>query len=161
MAEIMFPSIVEKHKYSGMSPQEQEQYIQKKLKEILALNPNGITIPDIEENTPFTRPTIIKHLDRMVSSREAYPIKRRNLTVYYPNGQPNHPEYTIKEKFNTGTEVRITFLDNESVGGKFVFLEDLSTDQVHGGSLLIRLQDLPFYKNILEKAISTSKKIEN
>lgn len=140
MEPINFPQIMDKKKYLGLSPQDQEGYIAKKIKEILEINPNGVTIPDIVEKTPFTRPTVIKHLEKMVSSREAYKIKVRNFAIYYHNGQVVHPELTIKKETLDGTTFRGSFLNNNF--GKFVYVEDLKGSGVSGGSILIKRESM-------------------
>lgn len=152
--KVVFPTIMEKKKYLGLSPQDQEEYIVKKIKEILEINPNGITIPDIVENTPFTRPTIIKHVEKMISRRDAYKIKIRNFTIYYPNGQVVHPELTVKRESKGGTIFRATFLNNNF--GKYLYIEDLNSDQVSGGSILIKRENLDDFSKLVSDIITNS-----
>ena len=156
---ISIPRIMEAKVYRGLSPQDQEEYVEKKMAEIVEMNPNGITIPDVEDKTPFTRPTIIKHLDKLVALRKAYKIKRgKKIFVYHPNGRPVHPEYQIEKK---GTEkephFRATFLNNNY--GEFLFLEDLNPQSVAGGSMLIRRPDIQNFFGFMKEIAERDKKL--
>jgi len=156
---INMPQISDPKKYLGMSPHDQEDYIEKKIKEIVKLNPNGISVPDVAENTPFSRQTIIKHLERMVSCREAYKIKRRNLTTYYPNGKVVHPEYMENVETEKGHVFRGTFLNNNY--GEFVYIEDVNNHGVSGGSMLISLEKVDDFKDLINRLAKRKEEIEN
>lgn len=151
--------VMEKEKYSRMNPQDQEDYVEKKLKEILHLNSNGITVPEICESTPFTRPTIIKHLEKFAASREAYKISRRKMTIYYPNGRIVHPEAMIKIENNTGGIFRGTFLNNNF--GEFIYLEEINNENISGGGMLISLKNFDSFKEMIDRIEKKRKTIEN
>lgn len=153
------PPIADQKKYLGMSPHDQEQYIEQKIREIVKLNPNGVSVPDIVENTPFSRQTIIKHLERLVSCREAYKIRRRNLTTYYPNGRIVHPEYQEKIETEDGHIFRGTFLNNNY--GEFIYLEDVNNHGVSGGSMLISLDRINDFKELINRLAKRKEEIEN
>jgi hypothetical protein len=155
---ITVPDLIDRKQYLGMNPQDQEGYASKKIGEVLRLNgESGVTIPDILETTPFSRPTVLKYLEQSVSSRSAYKIKRRNLTYYYPNGKIAHPELSIKKKSDdTGLELRATFLNNNF--GEYLYIEDVS-DKVSGGGMLINLRDLAFFKEFISEAIKKGEKL--
>jgi len=148
--ESKFPQIVRKSVYRGMNPQEQEDYVARKMKEILFMNVPGISIPVIDKATPFSRPTIIKHLEKMVSTREAYKIRHPNLTIYYPNGKPVHEKAQFQMVSELGTPFRVTFLNNNM--GQFFYVEDLSTRSISGGSILIKKDDLAFFVKVIKEA---------
>lgn len=156
--KINLPEMVSKETYLGLAPQKQEEYVGKKLKELLELNANtGVTIPEIEVDTPFTRPTIIKHLERMISSRQIYKIKRGALTVYYPNGKIEHPELMLEVSSDLGTKFRGSFLNNNF--GKFLFIEDL-TKNISGGSMLIKINDVKTFREFVNKLADRGEKLE-
>lgn len=150
---------LDKKKYSRMTPQDQEEYVGKKIKQILHLNPDGITVPEICETTPFSRPTIIKHLERLNASREAYKIKRRRLTLYYPNGRIVHPEAMIKVETENGGILRGTFLNNNF--GKFIYLEDINDQNISGGGMLISLKNFESFKDLIQKIEAKREAIQN
>jgi len=155
---IHLPNILDKKKYLTLSPQDQEEYIERKIKEIVFMNDDGVTIPDIDENVPFTRPTIIKHLEKLVALRESYKIKRRNVTVYYPNGKIVHAEKMLKDECLSGTQLKATFLNNKV--GKFVFLEDVSNNKISGGSMLLKRDDLSEFVKFMQSVNKTLTEIE-
>ena len=142
-----------------MSPQDQEEYVGKKIKQILHLNPDGITVPEICETTPFTRPTIIKHLERLSASREAYKIKRRRLTIYYPNGRIVHPEAMIKVETENGGILRGTFLNNNF--GEFIYIEDINDKHISGGGMLISLKNFESFEELVKRVGEKRRILQN
>ncbi|ODS36160.1 hypothetical protein BEH94_08435 [Candidatus Altiarchaeales archaeon WOR_SM1_SCG] len=159
--DLTFPRIMEKKVYMGLAPKDQEEYVERKIEDIVKINSNGITISDIFNNTPFTRPTVIKHLEKMVSSRKAYKIRRgKQIFVYYPNGRPVHPEYRIEKKsIENEINFRGTFLNNNY--GKFVFLESLNQGNISGGSMLIRRSDIQSFFEFIKEVIEKDKKLKS
>jgi hypothetical protein len=123
------------------------------------MNPNGVNIPDVAEHTPFARQTIIKHLERMAACREAYKIRRRNLTTYYPNGKVVHPEYQETVEGDKGRSFRGKFLNNNF--GEFVYLEDVNNEGLSGGSMLINLETLDDFKELINRLCKRKEMIEN
>lgn len=145
-----FPKIISKEKYLGMATTDQENYIKKKVIEILKINPNGITIPDIIDNTHFkNRQTLIKHIERLISSGQAYKIKRRNLTTYYINGIPDHPATVLKIITESGNIIRGKILKNDF--DKCIYLEYDDTN-IKGG-ILIKSSDIKEFGEIVNKLI--------
>jgi hypothetical protein len=158
-AKINPPQMIDKKKYGKMTPQDQEEYVEKKIKQILHLNGDGITVPEICEIAPFTRPTIIKHLERLAASREAYKIKRRKITMYYPNGRIVHPEAMIKVENDTGGIFRGTFLNNNF--GAFIYLEEINEKNITGGGMLISLKSFDSFKELVDRIEKKKITIEN
>ncbi len=144
-----FPKILSKKDYLGLPPQEQEKYVFGKIKEILKKNKNGITISIIEKETPFTRPTIIKHLERLVSSREGYKRTIGNTNVYFPNGSAIYPDKTIKERINDTRFFRGTLISNNY--GEFVFIEEDGDSNISGGSFMIKKNEFDKFKDFIIK----------
>jgi phage pi2 protein 07 len=145
-----FHNVLKKEKYLGLTTLEQEKYIEKKIKEILHSSPIGISISDITTKTPFTRPTVIKHLERLVSCREAYRIKIGNVFVYYPNGKAVYPEKQIKFEIDECKFFKGTLLENNF--GKFIFIEiDAKEDIISGGGFLVKREDFPLFTEFINK----------
>ncbi|MDD5111116.1 MAG: hypothetical protein PHG85_01065 [Candidatus Altiarchaeota archaeon] len=156
---VIFPRILPPEKYRSLSPQDQEEYVARKIEEILMINTNGVTISDVSLNTPFTRPTIIKHLEKIVATRKGYKIRRGRLSMYFPNGRVVHPEGQIETKTDTGNQYRATFLNNNF--GEFIYIEDLTPNTVSGGSILIKKHDYPNFLNFLDSVEENRKAIRN
>src|SRR3989338_8935874 len=107
MDEVQVPDLLSKERYMGLAPHDQEEYVAKKMLEILKLNSTtGVTVPEVVAKTPFARPTIIKHLERIVSTRGGYKIKRGTQVIYYHNGKLSHDAGLITVKAKTGAEFR-------------------------------------------------------
>jgi hypothetical protein len=145
MEMIKAPQIMQKEKYQGLASNDQESYIKKKILEFLDLNSNGVTVPDIKDSSPFSTQTIIKHLERFVSSGQAYKIKRRNLTTYYLNGRPDHPEISVRKLTELGNEFKVKVLNNNF--GEFAYIEYKTS--VFSGGILIKLDDIEFMKELI------------
>lgn len=144
-----FPEVLAKEKYLGLTPLEQEKYIERKMKDILHKAPFGITISDITDKTPFTRPTVIKHLERLVSCREGYKIKRGNVFIYYPNGKSVYPEKHLKFEIGNGKFFKGTLLENNY--GNFVFIEIEGSEDISGGGFLVRREEFPMFVEFINK----------
>ncbi len=145
--KIELRDMLSKSKYLGLPINEQERYVDKKLKEILHDNGNGIAISDIASETPFTRATILKHLETFVSCREAYKIKHSNLSLYYPNGKAVYPQGQLNMSIDDDKSFRGTLLQNNY--GKFVFMEIQGKEEISGGSLLVRVQDFSIFTDFV------------
>jgi hypothetical protein len=147
--EYVFPEILSKKDYLGLPPHKQENYVYEKIKEILKLNKNGITISVIEEKAPFTRPTIIKHLERLVSAREGYKRTLGNTNVYFPNGSAVYPDKTVKMTIADSRFFKGTFLNNGY--GEFVFIEESGGSGISGGSFMIKKDEFETFKDFINK----------
>jgi hypothetical protein len=146
---IQIPKILPSNAYLGLPPLEQEKYVEKTIKEILHANPMGITITDITDSAPFTRPTILKQLERLVSCREGYKIKRGNVFVYYPNGKAAYPSKEIKLEISEKRSFKGTFLENSF--GKFIFIEEDGNEGISGGGFLVKKEDFPAFMDFIQK----------
>jgi len=147
--EYTFPQIISKKDYLGLPPQKQEKYVFGKIKDVLKMNQNGITISVIEKKTPFTRPTIIKHLERLISAREGYKRILGNTNVYFPNGSAVYPDKTVKETISDDHFFKGTFLNNGY--GEFVFIEEHGGSGISGGSFMIRKIEFNIFKDFINK----------
>lgn len=146
--EIIVRDILAKGKYLGLPVSEQDRYVDKKIQEILHDNHNGISISDIASKTPFTRPTILKHLESLVSCREAYKIKHGNFSMYYPNGKAVYPQGQLDMPIDDNNSFKGTVLQNNY--GRFIFMEVQGNEEVSGGSLLVRVQDFPLFIDFVD-----------
>ena len=97
MANINLPEdILEKESFKTLPAKEKEEYVSNLLKKVLELNPDGITISQIREDTGLNYSTIWHHLEILSCTAQGNKISHGNLDVYYPVGDVNHlNEYTI------------------------------------------------------------------
>lgn len=136
----------------SLSPSDRDRYMDRLLFQILELNQKGATIPEIEEATGLNRNTVTKHLDRLVSLREAFKIQRGILSIYYRNGRVVHAK-NIEHKF--AKDKRYSFFRLVNDEGKFVYIQEKEAN-VYGtvivkGGIIIRDEDLFEFLNELQK----------
>ncbi|MEA2037619.1 MAG: hypothetical protein U9O94_08975 [Nanoarchaeota archaeon] len=147
--EFEFPEIMDKKDYLGLPPHKQEKYVFDMLKNILKRNKNGITISVVEKKTPFTRPTIIKHLERLMSAREGFKRKLGNTNVYFPNGSAIYPDKTAREIIEDTRAFKGTFINNNY--GEFIFIEEEGNSGISGGSFMIKKEEFKIFKNLVNR----------
>lgn len=143
------PTIFSNEKYSAMAPSQKGKYVEKKIDEILRLNTQGITLGDIGQNTPFSRPTIIKHLENLTSRRQGYKILRGNTYVYYPNSKAVYTTQPVEINIDSKRKYSGRIVENDF--GQFVFLEERGNMQVAGGSWLIPREEWDTFKSFIKK----------
>lgn len=147
--ENIMKGILSKQKYLGLPPLEQEKYADKTVKWILHNSQMGITISDITTKTPFTRPTVLKHLERLISCREGYKIKRGNVFVYYPNGKAVYPENQLKVEITNKRMFKATMLQNNY--GNFIFIEEDGGEGISGGGFMIKSDEFHIFMELMNK----------
>ena len=106
MAQINLPKeVLQKEAFKSLPAKEKEEYLSNLLKNVLELNPEGITISQIKEATGFTYSTIWHHLEVLSCTAQAHKISRGNLDVYHSAGTTNHlNEYSKgKVRYSIGT----------------------------------------------------------
>lgn len=147
--ESYYPEILKKKEYLGLAPSEQEKYVERKIKEILKINKNGVTIPEIVSQTPFTRPTVTKHLERLVSCREGFKRKFGNLYLYFPNSRAVYPDKTISIEIENKRKFVGTLINNNY--GEFIFLEEIGGEGISGGGFLVKKEEFILFKEFIDK----------
>ncbi len=154
--ESQYLPILSKKEYLGLPPSEQEKYVEKKIKEILKMNQNGITIQAIVDKTPFTRPTVTKHLERFVSCREGFKRTFGNLYIYFPNSRAVYPDKTISMEIGNKRTFVGTLINNNY--GEFIFIEEMGGEGISGGGFLVKKEEFIIFKEFIEKVFNEVKK---
>ena len=148
--------LLTKKEYLGLAPSEQEKYVGRKIKEILKEHMNGITIQEIINKTPFTRPTITKHLERFVSCRKGFRRKFGNLYLYFPNSRAIYPDKTIFIELDNKRRFVGTLINNNY--GEFVFIEEVGGEGISGGGFLVKREEFIIFKEFIERLSGEVKK---
>jgi len=135
--------ILPQEEIKSLRPKDRDAYISKLLLDILKLNSQkGITIPELVKETRLNRITISKHLNRLVSIREAYNVTRGKLTIYYKNGRVVHQTH-MKNTYLNERAYSFHRLKNED--GSFIYIQEKERDRynrvVVKGGILVRDQD--------------------
>jgi len=78
-------NILEKEEYLALSSSQKAEYISNLLKEILELNPEGVTVSQIDEVTYIGHSTIWHHLEILASRAICLRMDRGDTEVYHSN----------------------------------------------------------------------------
>lgn len=86
MLKLNLPqNMLEKEQYLALASNQKGEYIHNLLREILELNPKGITISQIDKATYLGRATIWHHLEVLASRGECMKIERGDTEVFHSN----------------------------------------------------------------------------
>lgn len=151
--------ILTKKEYLGLPPSEQEKYVEKKIKEILKAQINGVTIQLIVDKTPFTRPTVTKHLERFVSCREGFKRKFGNVFLYFPNSRAVYPDKTVSMELSGKRKFTGTLINNNY--GEYIFIEEIGGEGISGGGFLVKREEFIMFKDFINQLSSEMKKDGN
>lgn len=148
--------LLTKKEYLGLPPSEQEKYVERKIKEILKAHKNGITIQEIISKTPFTRPTVTKHLERLVSCREGFKRKFGNVYLYFPNSRAIYPDKVVSLEIDGERKFVGTLINNNY--GEFIFIEEVGGEGISGGGFLVKKEEFIMFKEFINKVNGELKK---
>jgi hypothetical protein len=138
MDSIVVPGLLPQHEVESMRPQEKQKYIEHLILEVLKRNPRGVTIPELQAKTPFARNTLIKHLNKLVATRQASKIDRGGVSIYYRNGSVR-TAVDFRDKTNLNHFYTFMRLDNDD--GQFIYVQEKEVDEtrtikVKGGIMI-------------------------
>jgi DNA-binding transcriptional ArsR family regulator len=149
MTNIRTPSTLSKEEYLELPPHERGKYLREIIRKTLEQNEQGVSVSDLEENLPFDKRAIQKHLEVLTHTNVAYTSKVGPTKLYHPNERALHTgiekEFTIN-----GKEYGIYTVDNRL--GEFVLIQESKNDEVEGGVLVPLSGFDEFIKNINEVA---------
>lgn len=135
-----------------LKPKEREEYVRALIRNILTLNENGAMVSEVAESTNLNRITVAKHLEHLVSIREAYKKERGTGAVYYKNGRLIHPTDHVSMKVENKV---YDFFKLENVEGQFVFIQEKEQDELRlvtiRGGIMIRCEDFSQFVTGLQK----------
>lgn len=147
MTNIRTPSTLSKEEYLELPPHERGKYLREIIRKTLEQNEQGVSVSDLEENLPFDKRAIQKHLEVLTHTNVAYTSKVGPTKLYHPNERAMHTgiekEFTIN-----GKEYGIYTVDNRL--GEFVLVQESKNDEVEGGVLVPISGFEKFIKNINE-----------
>jgi len=151
MDKLKIPEkIFTQEKIKRLSPSERDKYIHNIILEILDWN-KYVTVSQLGEQLPFSRPTVTKHLEMLTAIGEAYSIQMGNLSVYSRNGKIVHEADVQSIVVHDKT---YTFYKLKNQEGDFLYiqekyLDEFRTPKVKGG-IMINSRDLPVFLEKLQ-----------
>jgi DNA-binding transcriptional ArsR family regulator len=133
------PKVSADVKLRNKSPHLRDQFANNMIVEFLERSPNGVTIKQIIEKTELARPTIVRHLERLVALRYARKRDFGYVSLYYKGGYPEE-ETSESEKFSDDTSFTFQIV-NRGADGNFIYvqekqLNDFREEKVIGGIMV-------------------------
>lgn len=110
-----------KEQYLALPTLQREEFIHNILKEILLLNPNGVTISDIKNSTYLGRTTIWHHLEHLNSKGECIRMERGDTDVYHLNKAVRHFEELELKGTQLGAVYHFDLVENTY--GKYIRIQ--------------------------------------
>lgn len=139
--------------YQKMPPSEKETHIKEILRQILEMNPSGVTISQLKKKLRFDRRIIEKHFDIMEYTNEVYTYKLGSNKLYIPNHKAMHEVSKYSELLDNN-EYQVYVLRNKLGSFAVVQQKDLKRDsQDITGSLQIPLEHFEKFVKYLSKSI--------
>jgi predicted HTH transcriptional regulator len=127
----------------SLRPSDRDNYAEKIIKELLAANPKGLTISEIDDITGLNRNTITKHLKRLVAIREVLVQKRGNLSIFYRIGEIMSSANILD---SIARNISYAFHSIKNDDGDYVYIQEIREDyygskKVSGG-IMVKNEDL-------------------
>jgi hypothetical protein len=106
--------------------------------QVLERNPRGFTLSELEAKTPFAKNTLLKHLNKLVATRQAARTDRGKVAIYYRNGSVR---LAVDFRDKTKLDHFYTFMQLENVDGHFIYVQEKEVDEsrsvkVRGGIMI-------------------------
>jgi len=137
----------------NLSPEYKREYYRGIILDILKKNEQGISASQMRKITKFSHKTVLRHLDHLVSTREAYKREYgdRNV-VFFPNGRLCHHDKLHRYKFGSAY-YSFKFIKNSE--GEFLYLQEQVKDRNGGyetrGGLIVEKEKIPDIIRALSK----------
>jgi len=116
-----------------MSPYERERYTRDVIRRVLEMNPDGVTVSELEKVLPFGRKAIEKHLLALTTSNEAYAEVRGTTVIYYSN-TAGIVKNTRKVVELGEHKYELSVVRNKR--GEFVLVRQIERDDTAGGIVI-------------------------
>jgi len=151
------PSILSFNEIKAFKPEERESYVDAVILEILGSNEKGVTISQVAKATNFNRITVARHLESLVSIREAYKKQRGGVAIYFKNGRLLHES----DKFEIKVRDKIySYYKLENEEGQFIYIQEKAETPLRSvrtqGGIMIDVRDFhEFLKGLTQFGIKT------
>lgn len=133
MGDIRTPTTLSKEEYLELPPHERGKYLREIIRKTLEQNEHGVSVSDLEENLPFDKRAIQKHLEVLTHTNVAYTSKVGPTKLYHPNERAMHTGFEEEFRIN-GKDYGLFTVDNRL--GEFVLIQEMKDDDVEGGILI-------------------------
>lgn len=147
---IQLPTLLSPSEYQKLSPADKETYIKEILRQTLQKNSQGVTITQLNQELPFERRIMEKHLEIMKYTNELYTVKLGSNILYIPNHKAMHEASSHFAKFGHH-EYQVYTLRNRL--GNFAIIQQrkISNTQEITGGLQVPLEDFERFIDYLKR----------
>ncbi|SMH70464.1 ArsR family transcriptional regulator [Candidatus Nitrosotalea okcheonensis] len=133
---------LERNEMLKFAPDKKSETVVNAITQVLNNNSEGISISQICKDLEMSRPTVAKHLEKLVALREARKVTKEmgdvKIAFYYPIGVIKEEKQFHKQKGNT----TYTFSVVENEGGKYFYVKEIELDPLKGevvkGAIMIK-----------------------
>ncbi|MBI2541330.1 hypothetical protein HYV80_01295 [Candidatus Woesearchaeota archaeon] len=138
MLKLVLPqNLLTKEQYADLPPFQKGEYLSNLLKQILELNPQGVTISQVDKAVKLGHSTIWHHLENLADSAFCLKMERGDTAVY----NFNKIVHALEDTHVQGKFYYYDFDLVENIFGKFVRMqikqEDSSGNLVANGGVLV------------------------
>ena len=152
MARIKLPpDVLEKAAFKTLPAKDKEEYLNNLLKQVLELNPKGITISQVKEALGLPISTVWHHLESLSDTAQCRKISRGNIDIYYPCGKASN----LGEYAKDNVSYTLHTIENEE--GRFVSIHVKRENRL-GNSTICGGVAIPF--ELVNNIISTLSKVK-
>ena len=117
----------------GLPSHKKEQYARKIIKEVVEMNPHGVTLKGLEKALPLDYRTIEKHLFALIFTNEVY-TEKIGATILYLSNIAGMREGTKEAISFGGREYDISVIENRE--GEFVMIRQREKGDTKGGVII-------------------------
>lgn len=154
MEKLRIPeSIFSTNEILRLSPSERDAYIENIILEVLKMN-KRVTVSQLSEQLPFSRPTVTKHLDMLTAIGEAYCVQIGNLSVYSKNGKIVHEADVQSVVVQDKT---YTFYKLKNQEGDFLYIQERELDEFMSpkvkGGIMVNSRDIQNFIDELKQFV--------
>jgi hypothetical protein len=151
---IELPHLLSSSEYQKLSPSDKETYIKEILRQTLQKNQQGVTVSQLNQELPFDRRIMEKHLEVMKFTNELYTVKLGSNILYIPNHKAMHEASSHFVKLGHH-EYQVYTLRNRL--GNFAIIQQRkvskNSQEITGG-LQLPLEDFEKFVDYLKRSIS-------
>jgi len=150
------PGMLSFRELQTFKPEEREQYIRSVILDSLKNTKRGVTISELSKATHYNRITVARHLEHLVSVREAYRRQRNGITVFFKNGRLLNE--SDKLEIQIGDKIYSYYkLDNDE--GSFIYIQEKTEtpmrNQTTQGGIMIDIRDFhDFMKGLTQFGVA-------
>ena len=141
--KIKVPEILKKEEYLKLPSGEKERYVREILRQVVRMNPFGVTVSMLKEELPFNSRTLEKHLSVLTFTNEIYTVKIGPNLLYLPNHRALHHE--AREVLDLGNREYIIYAVSNRLG-EFILIQEKKSIQKNkmeiGGGIMIPKEHL-------------------